>query len=98
MLTLVPSVTGVPGRYITLMDRKSPDRNTTFEFRGTYTATLNMSSYNYLGFAQSEGPCADDVEKCIEQFGTSSCSARVDAGTSDLTVEVEKQIAKFVGK
>jgi serine palmitoyltransferase len=97
---LIPErrITGVPGRYITLMDRKSTDRNKTFDFTGTYTETLNMSSYNYLGFAQSEGPCADDVEECIAQSGTSSGSARADAGTSDLTVEVERQIAKFVGK
>jgi serine palmitoyltransferase len=38
------------------------------------------------------------VEECIKQYGISSASARVDAGTSDLTVEVEREIANFVGK
>lgn len=80
------------------MDRKSTDYQKTFQFTGTYTETLNLSSYNYLGFAQSEGPCADDVEKCIREFGISSASARADAGTSDLTIEVERAIAEFVGK
>ncbi len=59
--------TGVPGRYITLIDRRSDDYNATYQFTGTYTETLNMSSYNYLGFAQSEGPCADAVEECVRK-------------------------------
>jgi serine palmitoyltransferase len=91
-------ITGVPGRYITLMDRETSDQNKHFTFTGTYTETLNLSSYNYLGFAQSEGPCPDAVQKCIEELGISSASSRADAGTSGLVVEVEREIDKFVGK
>jgi serine palmitoyltransferase len=91
-------ITGVPGRYVTLMDRKTDDFNKHFQFTGTYTETLNMSSYNYLGFAQSEGPCADSVEETIKKYGISAASPRADAGTSDLALEVEDRIAKFVGK
>lgn len=58
-------ITGVPGRYITLIDRKSSDGNKNFQFTGTYTETLNMSSYNYLDFAQSEGPCATPWKKAF---------------------------------
>ena len=90
--------TGVPGRYITLLDRYSTDGNYHFSFTGTTTETLNMSSYNYLGFAQSEGPCADLVEECIKRYGLSSVSTRADAGSSELAVECETEIAKFVGK
>ncbi|KAJ2899038.1 Serine palmitoyltransferase 2 [Zalerion maritima] len=90
--------TGVPGRYITLMDRKSTNYNQTYDFTGTYTETLNMSSYNYLGFAQSEGPCADAVEETVNKYGLSCCSPRADAGTTDLALEVEQEVAKFVGK
>ncbi|EAS27855.3 serine palmitoyltransferase 2 [Coccidioides immitis RS] len=91
-------VTGVPGRYITLIDRVSDDQNRHFRFTGTTTDTLNMSSYNYLGFAQSEGPCADAVEQTIRKYGISSVGTRVDAGTQDLHVEVEDLVARFVGK
>ncbi|KAL2181448.1 pyridoxal phosphate-dependent transferase [Thermothelomyces heterothallicus CBS 202.75] len=90
--------TGVPGRYITLIDRKSDDYNRSYKFTGTYTQTLNVSSYNYLGFAQSEGPCADAVEECVRKSGLSFASPRADAGTSELVLEVEREIAKFVGK
>jgi len=91
-------MTGVPGRYITLMDRKTTDYNKNYQFTGTHTETLNMSSYNYLGFAQSDGPCADAVEETIKKYGISNASPRADTGTSDLALEVEERIAKFVGK
>lgn len=91
-------ITGVPGRYVTLIDRKTDDFNEHFQFTGTYTETLNMSSYNYLGFAQSEGPCADAVEESVKRYGLSSASPRADAGTNDLALEVEREIARFVGR
>jgi serine palmitoyltransferase len=90
--------TGVPGRFITLLDRKSDDGNNSFKMTGTTTETLNMSSYNYLGFAQSEGPCADAAEAVIRKYGVSMASPRSDSGTSDLSVEVEELVATFVGK
>ncbi|EFX00517.1 serine palmitoyltransferase [Grosmannia clavigera kw1407] len=90
--------TGVPGRYITLLDRKSNDFNRSYHFTGTYTETLNMSSYNYLGFAQSDGPCADAVEECVRKYGISASSPRSDIGTYDLALDVEREIAGFVGK
>jgi serine palmitoyltransferase len=91
-------ITGVPGRYINLLDRESDDYNVSFKLTGTTTETLNMSSYNYLGFAQSQGPCADAVEETTRKYGMSSSSGRMDAGTLDLTVDVEKLIANFMGK
>jgi serine palmitoyltransferase len=91
-------VTGVPGRYITLIDRTTDDYNRHFCLTGTTTDTLNMSSYNYLGFAQSEGPCADAVEDTIRKYSISVASTRADTGTQELHIEVEEMIAKFVGK
>ncbi|KAF2965028.1 hypothetical protein GQX73_g8531 [Xylaria multiplex] len=90
--------TGVPGRYINLLDRVSDNFNESYKYLGTTTETLNMSSYNYLGFAQSEGPCASAVEDCVQKYGLSFCSSRADAGTSELMCEVEKEVADFVGK
>jgi serine palmitoyltransferase len=92
------TITGVPGRYINLLERHSEDGNATFQFTGRTLETLNMSSYNYLGFAQSEGPCADATETALRKYGISTCSTRADAGTSDLHLEVEELVAKFVGK
>ncbi|KAI9044969.1 putative serine palmitoyltransferase 2 [Aspergillus affinis] len=91
-------VTGVPGRYITLIDRTTDDHNRNFHFTGTTTDTLNLSSYNYLGFAQSEGPCADDAEEAVRKYGIVAPSTRAEAGTQDLHNELEDLIARFVGK
>jgi serine palmitoyltransferase len=91
-------ITGVPGRYINLLERYSDDYNASFQFTGNTKETLNMSSYNYLGFAQSEGPCADATEAAIRRCGISMCSPRADVGNSDLHNEVEELIARFVGK
>ncbi|QGA21749.1 hypothetical protein EYB26_009460 [Talaromyces marneffei] len=90
--------TGVPGRYITLLDRETIDYNEHFRFTGTTTDTLNLSSYNYLGFAQSEGPCADFAEDTLRKSGITMTGTIGDAATSSLHVEVERQIARFVGK
>ncbi|RHZ55624.1 serine palmitoyltransferase component [Aspergillus turcosus] len=91
-------VTGVPGRYITLIDRATDDHNKHFYLTGTTTDTLNLSSYNYLGFAQSEGPCADHVEDTLRKYGISTPSTRAEVGTQDLHAEVESLVASFVGK
>ena len=89
---------GVPGRYITLLDRKSDDGNYNFQLLGTKTETLNLSSYNYLGFAQSEGACADQVEETVRKSGIAVCSSRVLGGNTELHSQVEGLVAKFVGK
>ncbi|KAL4933692.1 pyridoxal phosphate-dependent transferase [Aspergillus undulatus] len=87
--------TGVPGRYVVLLDRTTKD-NIRFELTGSETNTLNLSSYNYLGFAQSEGPCADGVEETIRRDGVSGAISY--PGFAKLLVEVEDQIARFVGR
>ncbi|KAH9937804.1 serine palmitoyltransferase 2 [Epithele typhae] len=75
--------TGVPGRTIMLLDRYSPNYNKTMIPTGTKTRGLNISSYNYLGFAQGRGGCADAVEASIERYG--------------VTAGAEALIARFLG-
>lgn len=91
-------VTGVPGRTITLIDRATDDHNRHFYLTGTTTDTLNLSSYNYLGFAQSEGPCAEIAEESVRKYGIVTPSTRAEAGTQDLHIDVEDLVARFVGK
>ena len=59
---------------------------------------LNLASYNYLGFAQNEGPCADAVEKSIMMGGIGVSSSRMDGGTTDLHQSVENLVASFLGQ
>lgn len=90
-------VTGVAGRTIVLLDRVSLDYNRTQISTGSKTRALNISSYNYLGFAQARGGCADVVEEAIKRFGVSTCGSRLEGGTSELHVVAEKLVAQFVG-
>jgi len=41
------------------MDRISRDSNWTFELTGKKTKVINLGSYNYLGFAENTGICAN---------------------------------------
>jgi serine palmitoyltransferase len=91
-------VTGVPGRTLNLLDRKSEDYYVTFSLTGTTTRVLNVSSYNYLGFAQGQGGCADAVEESLHRYGVSTCGARLEGGTSELHKTAEALIASFLGQ
>jgi serine palmitoyltransferase len=79
------------------LDQQSED-NLHFRLTGTTTDTLNLSSYNYLGFAQSEGPCSDLAEETIRQNGITMAGSVAEPGTPQLHAEVEQQVARFVGK
>ena len=90
--------TGVPGRTIVLLDRYSTDYNKTMVPTGTRTRALNISSYNYLGFAQARGGCADAVEEGIRRYGVSTCGSRLEGGSTDLHQQTEQLVANFLGK
>jgi len=57
-----------------------------------------LSSYNYLGFAENTGPVIDEVEGAIKKYGLAAGSPRMDCGLYDVTTELERLIARFVGK
>ncbi|KAG2176677.1 hypothetical protein INT44_007341 [Umbelopsis vinacea] len=91
-------ITGVASRTVKLLDRTSDDFNKTFSLSGTTTEAVNFASYNYLGFAQSVGECADAVEETVKTLGACSSSPRSEAGGSSLHRQLEGKVAQFVGK
>jgi len=50
-------------------------------FTGRTTTALNMSSYNYLGFVETDGPCQEPVEHSVRNCGVGVCSVRHELGT-----------------
>ncbi|XP_059618721.1 serine palmitoyltransferase 2 [Phlebotomus argentipes] len=90
-------ICSVPGAEVVLKDRVTKDYGWTFEFTGTQTKCLNLGSYNYLGFAEETGPCAEAVEATIREYGLASCSARRELGNSPLHEELETLTAEFLG-
>lgn len=89
--------TGVAGRTVVCYDRETNDEKRTFNFTGGKTRALNISSYNYLGFAQASGGCADAVETAIKKYGVSAGGARLEGGTLDLHLQAEKLVTSFLG-
>lgn len=67
-------ICSVPGDTLVLKDRVTNDYGWTFEFTGTKTKCINLGSYNYLGFAQNKGPCAEESAKSLEKYGIATCS------------------------
>lgn len=47
---------------------------------GETTKALNLGSYNYLGFAENVGPCAEATEKTVLKYGLGGCSPRHEYG------------------
>ncbi|OBA28577.1 PLP-dependent transferase [Hanseniaspora valbyensis NRRL Y-1626] len=90
--------TGVPGRFIRCIERVSYNMNEYFTYPGAEKLCLNLSSYNYLGFAQSEGTCTDFVINNIDKWGVSSNGPRNLLGTTQLHLDTEALVARFVGK
>lgn len=57
---------------------------------GTKTKALNLASYNYLGFAENSGPCAEAAEQAVRRYGVAGCSARNEYGKPELINSVTK--------
>ncbi|CAG9839694.1 unnamed protein product [Diabrotica balteata] len=90
-------ICSVPGDEVVLKDRITKDHCWTFEFTGTKTKCINLASYNYLGFAEATGPCAEHAIRTIYTNGISTGSTRQQNGTCALHDELEQLIAEFVG-
>ena len=43
---------------------------------------MNFGSYNYLGFAENSGACADKVEETTRKYGVGVCGSRQEMGES----------------
>ncbi|KAE8586112.1 hypothetical protein XENTR_v10021555 [Xenopus tropicalis] len=91
-------VCSVPGERIDVMERFTDDYNWTFKFTGrVIKGVINMGSYNYLGFAQNTGFCADASAKSLNQYGAGMCSTRQEIGNMEKHEELEHLVARFLG-
>lgn len=105
--------TMVPSRIIHVYERQSHNLNERFTYgpslaphcpllqcrlTGKIMPLINLSSYNYLGFAQGEGPCAQSVLDYFGKGGEPAVgSTRAQGGTLPLHRQLESLVAEFVG-
>lgn len=73
---------GVPGGKLDLVERVTNDYNWSFKFTGEKLQTINLGSYNYLGFANNDGPIAENVKNSIKNFGVATTSTHQEFGLS----------------
>lgn len=77
-------ICSVPADTVVLKDRITKDSGWTFEFTGTETRCINLGSYNYLGFAENTGPCAENSIQAIEKYGIATWSSRRELGEQSI--------------
>jgi serine palmitoyltransferase len=75
-----------------LMDNKALLRT------GEERRCLNLGSYNYLGFADGHEWTTQHVLESLNRNGVGVCGSRQEFGTGAMHAELEKQVARFVGK
>ncbi|ENN71537.1 serine palmitoyltransferase 2 [Dendroctonus ponderosae] len=90
-------ICSVPGSEVVLKDRVTKDCGWTFEFTGSQTKCLNLASYNYLGFAEASGPCAEAAIAALYRYGISSGGSRTRYGTVKIHQELEQLLAEYLG-
>lgn len=90
-------ITSTPGAIVTIKERISRDYWWTSEFTGREIPCLNLGSYNYLGFAQSSGQCAEDSISAIKELGWATCSSIHEIGTTHKVLELEVLTARYLG-
>ncbi|ELT92284.1 hypothetical protein CAPTEDRAFT_203947 [Capitella teleta] len=90
-------ICSAPSTTISLKHRVSDDNNITFRYTGKVIKALNMGSFNYLGFADNKGPCADASEEATRKFGCAVASTRHEIGNMRIHHELESTVAEFLG-
>ncbi|XP_076874265.1 serine palmitoyltransferase 2b isoform X2 [Brachyhypopomus gauderio] len=91
-------ICSVPGAKMDVVERVTHDYNWTFEHTGMVLKNvINMGSYNYLGFAENSGPCADASAEATMKYGVGVSGCRHEIGNLDKHEELEKLVARFLG-
>ena len=79
------------GAEFTLLERKSDDHNWNFKFTGCRQRLINMGSYNYLGFCETSGTCADAATRSIRSEGVGAAASPQSIGVSRVVRELERK-------
>ncbi|KAG5847024.1 serine palmitoyltransferase 2-like isoform X2 [Anguilla rostrata] len=91
-------ICSVPGAKMDLVERVSHDYNWTFNYTGNVVKdVINLGSYNYLGFAENSGPCANAAADMTMKYGVGVGSTRQETGNLDKHEELEQLVARFLG-
>lgn len=73
------------------------DARTTINYDGKPHSVINLCSYNYLGLASHPEVIAA-AHEALKTHGMGACGAPILSGMTDLHRELERKVAKFLGR
>jgi len=73
------------------------DARTTIHYEGRPRAVINLCSYNYLGLANRPEVIAA-ARETLGKYGLGACGSPLLSGMTDLHRELERRVAKFLGR
>lgn len=91
-------VCSVAGATVSLVERITRDSNWSFEYTGNIQHdVVNVGSYNYLGFSENNGSCAEKAIKAVESAPGGVGSSRAELGSYEIHDELESRWSNFLG-
>jgi serine palmitoyltransferase len=91
-------IIGVPGRFVSVLERISLDGNKTFQLTGAIKKSLNFGSYNYLGLSTNEGDMIEEVIRTAREYPVNYPGEFRNIGKNPISSELEKEMADFLYK
>jgi 8-amino-7-oxononanoate synthase len=73
------------------------DARTTISYNGKPRSVINLCSYNYLGLANRPEVVAA-AQEALKTYGVGACGSPTLSGMTDLHRELERRVAKFLGR
>jgi 8-amino-7-oxononanoate synthase len=73
------------------------DARTTIDYEGEPHSVINLCSYNYLGLANHPEVIAA-AHQALKTHGLGACGSPMLSGMTDLHRELERRVAKFLGR
>ncbi|MFH1532634.1 MAG: aminotransferase class I/II-fold pyridoxal phosphate-dependent enzyme [Pseudomonadota bacterium] len=64
---------------------------------GMRREVINLASYNYMGFA-AHPEVIEAAREALSKYGTGACGSPLLSGLSDLHLELEEQLSRFMGR
>ncbi len=76
---------------------QSADRRTTLSYEGAPKSVINLCSYNYLGLS-TRPEVIKAAQDALAEYGVGACGSPTLSGLTDLHRELERKVAKFLGR
>ncbi|GAM19483.1 hypothetical protein SAMD00019534_026580 [Acytostelium subglobosum LB1] len=91
-------IASLPGAWIDVMLRTNNHYTKPLSLTGVKKRCLNLGSYNYLGFADNQGPVAESAISSLYKYGIFTSSTPAEDGITEPLRLLEQETARFVGK